>query len=132
MRADQTFLRRNEGVGAKFSRCPCPRGEPRTGPSSPPAPRAGAPHPWLILGKSEREIGRGALFVGRVSSGVLAAQQLQRRLDLREQRLDFGGLVRARIVVEAPEQLLLLIQELRNSRQSLFSAKASMTSKGPL
>jgi hypothetical protein len=66
--------------------------------------------PW---GKGRSRAG-GGLFVDR-GGGILGAKQLQRGLDLGEERLDFGALVRARIVVEAREQLLLLILELRNS-----------------
>lgn len=50
------------------------------------------------------------------SGGILAAEQLQRRLDLRKQRLDFGSLVRTGIGFEPRQQLLFLGQELRNSR----------------
>ena len=38
MRADQTFLRRNEGVSAKFSQCPCPGANPVLAPAHSPLP----------------------------------------------------------------------------------------------
>lgn len=50
------------------------------------------------------------------SGGILGAKQLQRGLDLGEERLDFGALVRAGIGFEPRQQLFLLSQEFRNSR----------------
>ncbi|MET3997458.1 hypothetical protein ABID65_009139, partial [Bradyrhizobium sp. S3.9.2] len=108
---------RNDRATAKFSRRPCPKGRTPYWPQLiAPAPRAGA----FIRQPGKREQKASAklppfsilrsqrLLVFACSGGILGAEQLQRGLDLGEERLDFGALVRAGSGFK-PRQLLLFL-----------------------
>jgi hypothetical protein len=64
------------------------------------------------------------------SRGAPGPEKLQRRIDLGEERLDFGALVRAGSGFKPRQQLLFLSQQLRKSGHPITAM--STVSKGPL